>query len=115
MPRLSLHLAAALVAAAPAVLVVPALAAEGDPVELTIKDHRFTPDRIEVPAGQKVTLLIKNQDTTAEEFDSHDLKREKVIPPGKDAKVIVGPLNPGEYRFIGEYHEKTAKGVLVAK
>ncbi|HTH17028.1 MAG TPA: cupredoxin domain-containing protein [Magnetospirillum sp.] len=96
-----------------ALAATPALAA--DSYELVIKDHRFVPDRLEIPANTKVELLVKNQDPSPEEFESHDLKREKVIKGNSEAKVLVGPLQPGEYKFIGEYNEATAKGVLVAK
>jgi len=90
-----------------------ALAAE--PIELTIKDHRFQPDRIEVPAGKPFELLVRNADATPEEFDSHDLHREKVIMGNGQAKIRIGALKPGEYAFVGEFHEDTAKGVIVAK
>ncbi|CAA7625604.1 conserved exported hypothetical protein [Candidatus Terasakiella magnetica] len=92
-----------------------AAAAEAGVFEIVIKDHRFSPDRIEVPAGQKLTLLVKNQDSSAEEFESHALKREKVIKGGQEARINIGPLSAGEYTFVGEYHESTAKGVIVAK
>jgi plastocyanin len=84
-------------------------------VTLTIKDHRFSPERLEVPANQKVTIVVSNQDASAEEFESKELKREKVIKGNSQAKILVGPLKPGEYKFFGEYHEDTAQGVLVAK
>jgi hypothetical protein len=80
-----------------------------------IENHRFTPDRIEVPAGQKVKLLVENRDGTPEEFESHPLKVEKVIPGKSKATILVGPLKAGEYKFVGEFNEKTAKGVIVAK
>lgn len=83
--------------------------------EITIKDHKFSPDTIEVPAGQKVKLLIKNQDSTSEEFESHELNREKVIAGNSEGVVFVGPLEAGEYPFIGEFYEKTAQGKLIAK
>lgn len=82
---------------------------------LTIKDHQFTPSNIDVPADKKITLTIENKDTTPEEFESHDLKREKVIAGGATAKVIVGPLKPGVYKFFGEFHEATAKGTITVK
>jgi len=82
---------------------------------LTIKDHRFEPAELQVPAGKKIRLLVKNLDATPEEFDSPDLKREKVIPGKSEATIIVGPLKPGTYKFIGEFHESTAKGSIVAK
>ena len=91
-----------------------AFAADGD-INVTIENHRFTPDRIEVPAGKKVKLVIDNRDATAEEFESHALKIEKVIPAKSKGTVLVGPLKPGEYKFVGEFNEKTAKGVIVAK
>ena len=93
-----------------------AAVAAGEPeLSLVIENNKFMPDRIEVPAGKKVKLHIENKDATAEEFESHDLKIEKVIPGKGKGVVYVGPLKPGEYRFVGEFHEKTAKGVIVAK
>ena len=82
---------------------------------LTIQDHRFSPEELQVPAGKKFKLVVKNQDATAEEFESHDLKREKVIAGKSEATLVLGPLKPGTYKFVGEYNEKTAKGRLVAK
>ena len=82
---------------------------------LTIKDHRFEPTELQVPAGRKFKLLVKNLDATPEEFDSSDLRREKVIPGKSEATILIGPLKPGSYKFIGEFHEATAKGTLVAK
>lgn len=90
--------------------------AQADPeYKIAIKDHKFNPDRIEVPVGKKVKLVVDNQDATPEEFESHSLKVEKVIPGKSKATVFVGPLKAGEYKFVGEFNEKTAKGVIVAK
>jgi plastocyanin len=94
---------------------LPALAAEDDTFTLTIRNHKFQPERLEVPAGKRITLVVKNEDATPEEFESHDMKLEKVIPGGTSAKLRVGPLKPGEYKFVGEFNEASAKGVLVAK
>ena len=82
---------------------------------LTIRDHRFEPAELRVPAGKKFKLVVDNQDATAEEFESHELNREKVIPGKSRLPVFIGPLSPGRYPFIGEFHEKTAKGVIVAE
>lgn len=82
---------------------------------LTIKDHRFEPAEFEIPANTKVKLVIKNQDATAEEFDSSQLHREKVIPGGKEGSLFVGPLKPGRYEFTGEYNQKTARGAIIVK
>lgn len=82
---------------------------------LTLKDHKFSPETLEVPAGEKHTLIVKNEDKTAAEFESNSLNREKIIKGGGEAKVLVGPLKPGSYEFFDEFHESTAKGVLVVK
>ncbi len=86
----------------------------GVAVAVTIKDHRFTPSEIHVPSGKAVRLDITNQDSTAEEFDSHSLAVEKVIGGGKSGTVRIRPLAPGRYPFVGEYHEDAARGVVVA-
>ncbi|MGB5081137.1 MAG: cupredoxin domain-containing protein [Burkholderiales bacterium] len=82
---------------------------------ITIKDHRFDPAELTVPAGKKIKLIVKNLDPTAEEFESHDLRLEKVIPGKKEAILMVRPLKPGTYKFVGEFNEKTAQGRIVAK
>jgi plastocyanin len=82
---------------------------------LVIKNHRFEPAELKVPAGQRVKLVVDNQDSTPEEFESHSINREKVIPGGKKASIFVGPLKPGRYTFFGEYNEKTAQGVVIAE
>lgn len=82
---------------------------------IRIKEHRFIPAQFEVPAGQKVKLIVKNEDKTAEEFESESLRREKIVAGGKQIIVYVGPLKPGRYDFFGEFHMKTAQGIIVVK
>lgn len=91
------------------------LADEMPSVSLVIKDHRFQPSEITVPSGVKVKLLVHNQDSTPEEFESYELGREKIIAGGKQAVIYIGPLKPGRYPFFGEFHEKTAKGTVIVK
>ena len=82
---------------------------------LIIKNHRFEPAELTVPAGQRIKLVVHNQDSTPEEFESHDLNREKVVPPGTKTSIYIGPLKAGRYSFTGEYNEATAKGVVIAE
>ncbi|MGE5385440.1 MAG: cupredoxin domain-containing protein [Betaproteobacteria bacterium] len=107
MPR-SLFLAALLLASA------VAQAADTE-IALTIRNHIFTPAEVRVPAGQKIKLVVDNQDDTAEEFESHELNREKVIPPKSKGNVFIGPLKPGSYPFFGEFNASTARGVIIAE
>jgi plastocyanin len=89
--------------------------AETSEFTIAIKNHRFDPPVVTVPANTKVRLVIENQDPTPEEFESHDLNREKVVAGGAKASIWVGPLTPGTYSFFGEFHQDTATGTIVAK
>lgn len=82
---------------------------------LSIQEHRFQPAELVVASGKKIKLSVENRDPTPEEFESHDLNREKVIAGKSTATIFVGPLAPGRYRFFGEFNEKTAQGVIVAQ
>ena len=86
-----------------------------DEFTITIKNHRFEPAEIKVPAGKRVTITVINDDATPEEFESKPMKVEKVIPGKSKGVVRIGPLAPGRYPFVGEFHESTAKGVVIAE
>ena len=105
-------LAAVLVAFGAAVSSAPACAQE---FNLVIRDHKFEPEEIRVPARKRVSIYVSNEDATPEEFDSTALKVEKVIPGKSKGLVRIGPLEPGRYDFIGEFHAETAKGVVIAE
>ena len=84
-------------------------------IPLTIEQHKFTPEEIKVKAGQAFVLVITNKDTTPEEFESKELRVEKVIPASKTLKLRMPALKAGTYKFFGEYHEATAQGRIVAE
>ena len=96
-------------------LAMGAAVARADDYVLTIKDHRFTPTEIKIPANTRVQITVVNDDPTPEEFESHDMKVEKVIPCTSKPVVRIGPLKPGRYPFVGEFHEATAKGTVIAE
>lgn len=95
-------------------LPLPAFAADAE-FTLTIQDHRFQPAELAVPAGKKIKLTVVNKDATPEEFESHELNREKVIAGNSSGTVWIGPLKPGRYPYFGEFNEATAQGVIVAQ
>ena len=106
-------------AAAPAAGDAPAAAAaapvDAGQITLRIKDNKFIPAELEVPANAKFELLVINEDPTPEEFESHELNREKIVVGNGQIIVPIGPLKPGRYPFFGEFHMKTAQGALIAK
>jgi len=82
---------------------------------LTIRNHTFEPAELRVPAGKKIRLTIDNQDPSAEEFESHELNREKIVPGKSKAAIYVGPLDPGRYPFFGDFNPALTRGVLIAE
>jgi hypothetical protein len=82
---------------------------------LVIEGHKFTPAELTAPANQKFRIKVDNRDDASEEFDSESLGREKVVPARSVGTVIIGPLKPGRYPFMGEFHAETAQGVIVAQ
>lgn len=93
----------------------PAAHALDKEAHLVIRDHKFEPAELTVPAGQKIKLLVENQDATPEEFESNELNREKIVVGKGTITVFIGPLDAGRYRFFGDFHQETAQGVLVVK
>ena len=96
-------------------LLTSAAYAEDFQAHLVIREHKFEPAELNVPAGQKFKLLIENQDATPEEFESNELNREKVVVGKGTITVFLGPLDAGRYPFFGDFHQETAQGVLIAK
>lgn len=102
-----LILLATLLTAGPTLAALP-------PVMMSLKNHVFTPATVTVPAGEKITIELGNHDMATEEFDSHDLKVEKLVTPGGRVTFTIGPLAPGDYSFMGEFHPATAQGHVIA-
>ena len=82
---------------------------------LEIKNHLFYPAELVVPAHTKVKLIVFNRDAEPEEFESYELNREKIIMGKRKGIVFIGPLEPGEYPFFGEFHPLTALGKIIAR
>lgn len=82
---------------------------------LVIQNHQFEPSELVVPANKKIKLRIENKDSTPEEFESHELNREKLVAGKSAVTIYIGPLKAGRYPFVGEFNEKTAKGTVVAQ
>jgi plastocyanin len=109
--RLSLRLgalAAALAAFGPA-------RAEPTAIQLSLKNHHFAPAEITASANQPVTIEVSNEDPTPAEFESKQLRFEKVVAGNSKITVKVRPLAPGRYRFYDDYHEDTTQGFLTVR
>ncbi|AQG98212.1 periplasmic lipoprotein involved in iron transport [Burkholderia sp. KK1] len=111
--KLKKHMAA-FAAAALASIAGIAQAADLPTFKLEMNDGKLNPARIEVPAGQRIKIEVHNIGKGAAEFESVQLRKEKVLAPGADSFVVIAPLDPGEYKFFDDFHQ-SAQGVIVAK
>ena len=92
----------------------PAAAANPAGASLTIRNRAFDPAELEVPAGQKIELHVRNADAAASEFESADLHREKVVPAGQEVVIYIGPLRAGSYEFFDDLNPR-ARGHIIAR
>ena len=99
----------ALVLAAPASF---ASAPAPNVITLTLNNHRFIPSSVNASAGERIRIVLVNQDAATEEFDSHDLRVEQLVTPYARVSFEIGPLAPGRYAFMGEFHPETAQGLV---
>jgi heme/copper-type cytochrome/quinol oxidase subunit 2 len=102
-----LLLAAALLQSAPS-------QAQNPTFSISIRDNAFDPPELTVPVGQKIELHVTNERTSASEFESAELRREKIVTPGQQVTVYVGPLRPGTYEFFDDFNPQT-RGHLIAR
>jgi hypothetical protein len=81
---------------------------------LTLRNHQFEPAEPRAPAGQSLTIVLKNLDPTPAEFESKTLRVEKVVTGGGQITIGIRPLAAGRYRFFDDFHEE-AQGFLVVE
>ena len=86
-----------------------------DDYVLTLKDHKFAPQELTIPANQKIKITVKNLDSTPAEFESSDLNREKVVGANDDITVFIGPVDAGTYGYFDDFHRDTTTGKIIAK
>jgi hypothetical protein len=114
--RAPLLCGALLVAAAGSLTPGAAGGAEPLPVfALTARNGVFEPSTIEVPAGKRFKIEIVNAGDAPIEFESRDLRQEKVLAGGAKSSVVINALKPGSYTFFDEFHPDTGKGRIVAR
>lgn len=116
-PRPLLHFAWTLALLLPPPGFIAAAQADDDipTFAVSIRDHTFSPADFTVPADTRIRLNVKNEDATAEEFESQDLDVEKIIPANSEGVVYLRPLSAGTYHFFGDFHQETAQGDITAK
>src|SRR6476646_587205 len=70
----------------------PALAAEDPTFRIEFKDGAVRPREIEVPANVRIRLELVNAGETPAEFESLELKKEKVLAPNTSSVLVIRTL-----------------------
>lgn len=99
-------------------LMVVSFAASSEELKtykLVLKNHKFEPVILKVPSNVKFRLIVENQDSSFEEFESKKMVIEKFVNPKGKLNLVLGPFKEGEYDYFGEFHLSTAKGKLIAE
>lgn len=90
--------------------------AEGENIiKSSIKNKKFIPDEIHIKANQSVTFRIINEDSIPVEFESSDLNKEKLVPPGKTIDIPLKGLKPGTYEFFSDFGPKDLRGKIIVE
>ncbi len=113
MKALGLRIAAAAFCAA--AFACAARAEDEATFRIEFKDGQVTPQRLEVPANRRLVLELVNKGESPAEFESRELRKEKVLAPGAESSLVIRSLDPGEYDFFDDFHPEAAPSVLVAK
>ncbi|HEX8078475.1 MAG TPA: cupredoxin domain-containing protein [Chthoniobacterales bacterium] len=82
---------------------------------IEFKDGSVSPDRVEVPANKRFRLELANIGLSPIEFESTELRKEKVVAPGSTSVLVIRTLDPGEYTFFDDFHPGAPSAKLVAK
>jgi hypothetical protein len=82
---------------------------------LTIQNKLITPSEFTAPAGQKIKIIVKNEDNDAAEFESSDFHREKVVPAHGEVTIYIGPLKAGTYSFFNDFDPDHPNGHITVQ
>lgn len=84
--------------------------------QIVARDGRLIPATLQIPAGQRVKLLFRNEGPGAEEFEIAELRVEKVLAPGAESFAVLPPRKPGDrLRLFGEFHPDTAECLITVQ
>ncbi|EAP9510749.1 cupredoxin domain-containing protein [Salmonella enterica] len=96
-------------------LPISSYAAEKVSLELEMKNGDFIPPVLEVPESTAIRIKVTNTGQEPAEFESIQLRKEKVLAPGASSVVVIAPLKPGTYTFFDDFHLSHPKGEIIVR
>lgn len=82
---------------------------------VTLSKGRISPAALEVPAGKRIKLLLRNEGPGPSEFENLAMHVEKILAPGAQSFVVLSAMRAGTYRFIDEFHPDAGGLNLIVK
>lgn len=79
-----------------------------------MENGKLMPETLVVPAKTKFRIIVRNLGNVPAEFESNQLRQEKVLYMGTQGVVIVMPLDAGDYDYFDDF-TPGAKGKITAK
>ena|ERR1700730_572068 len=88
---------------------------DGAMPQLRFEHGNFAPTQLTVQANKPFKVKVTNGSHAAIEFESFELHRERVVPPGETITVHMPSLSPGSYQFFDDFHHEVPKGLIVSQ
>jgi hypothetical protein len=101
--------------AALALAAAASLADDAAIAQLRFERGNFAPVQLTVQANKPFKVKVTNGSESAIEFESFELHRGRVVPPGETITVHMPSLAPGNYQFFDDFHHEVPKGLIVSK
>lgn len=84
-------------------------------VQLEMKDGKLIPSTLKVPANTRIRIEVRNSGSSPAEFESTQMRKEKVLAPGAKSVVVIARLRPGQYSFFDDFHLDHPRGLVIAE
>jgi hypothetical protein len=97
------------------VLATPAVAEDLPEFRMTFKDGAIVPLETTVPANRRLKLVLVNVGDSPVEFESIELRKEKVVAPGVTTSIVIRRLSAGEHVFFDDFHPDAAQAKIIAQ
>ena len=81
---------------------------------IEMKDGVLLPAELIVPAKTKFRLVVKNIGSKPAEFESNQLRQEKVLFMGANTSLVITPLDVGSYDYYDDF-APAARGQITVK
>jgi hypothetical protein len=94
---------------------IPSFADDAAMPQVRFEHGSFAPAQLTVSANKPFKVKVTNQSDAAIEFESFELHRERVVPPGETITVHMPSLAPGSYQFFDDFHHEVPKGLIVSR